>query len=306
MTANEANNNNQSYKRRMTIVVVILIFTNLIWLFLFLNSRSTYQQKEEVLIEDRDQAIAKIDELETELDDKIMQIEELGGDIAELTALKQELEEERDKLEKSNNWNASQLRRFKNKVEGYEELLRQKDDEIVKLKEVKEQLLSENTGLKTEKEELIQEKSDLELTKQNLEEKVMVASQLKAENIRVFALNKRGKEREGEFKARQADKLKIDFTLAENKVAPVGGRDVLIRILEPEGNVLFDVANGSGTFMYDGREMFFTQKQNILYDRTRKDLSYIYDKGSEFKTGLHKLEVYADNLRIGSATFTVK
>jgi hypothetical protein len=70
--------------------------------------------------------------------------------------------------------------------------------------------------------------------------------------------------------------------------------------------VLFDVARGSGTFMYQSKEEFYTAAQEILFDNTKQQLSFIYDKGSEYPSGTYDLEIYADDYQIGKGQFVVK
>ncbi|MEQ8809213.1 MAG: chromosome segregation protein SMC, partial [Imperialibacter sp.] len=217
--------------------------------------------------------------------------------------VKEQLEKEKEAIRTRSNREIGQL---KARVEGYRELLVAQDEEITKLKAINEKLLTENTGLKVEKNELTASIRDLNQSKNKLEEKVALASQLKVENMVVSAVNSRGKETVGEFKNRQVESIKVTFNIAENKVAPVDGKDVLVRIVAPDGNVLFDVTRGSGTFIFDNREMYFTAKQEILFDNTRQKLSFLYNKGSEYALGIHKVEVYTDGYLMGAGSFTVK
>ena len=142
---------------------------------------------------------------------------------------------------------------------------------IAKLEALNEELLSENTNLKSEKNELNDSISRLKNNREELEGKVEMASRLKAENIKIIAINSRGREREDkEFKPRHIEKLKIQFNLAENSVAQPEGKDIIVRVINPLGNALFDVATGSGSFMINGKEMFYTAKQEILFDNTQQ------------------------------------
>ena len=104
---------------------------------------------------------------------------------------------------------------------------------------------------------------------------------------------------ENEFRNRHIDKLKVEFSVMKNEVAPIGAKDLLLRIVGPDGNVLFDVTKGSGSFAYEGREIFFTERQEILYDKNRQKVTYLYDKGSDYDIGRHQVEVYTDGYLMG-------
>ena len=235
----------------------------------------------------------KLESISNELELKIEEISKLGGDVEELRLAKEELEAERDKLQESSDVGWARLYKIRDKVEGYETLLREKEEEIQRLTAVNEELLSENTDLKVTQNMLSDSIQELAETSEKLGEKVALASTLKAENIKISAVNKRGREKEGEFRNRNIESLKVGFNLADNTVAPIEGKDIRIRIIEPEGNVLFDVSHGSGTFMVNGREEFYTANQEILFDNTMQQITFLYDKGSDYITGDHTVEIYA-------------
>jgi cell division protein ZapB len=58
--------------------------------------------------------------------------------------------------------------------------------------------------------------------------------------------------------------------------------------------------------MIEGKEMFYTAKQEILFDNTQQMLSFLYDRGQEYEEGIYKVELYADDYLIGTGTFTIK
>jgi myosin heavy subunit len=281
-------------------VVIIVQFVKII-----LDSR----EKDEVItvLTSTEQELAstrqRMTEIRNELDEKIAEVQKLGGDVADLESARAELDME---LKRSIRATGKEIKTLKDKVEGYELLLRNKDEEIAKLQTVNKELLTENRTLKTTKNQLADTISRLNQSKQELASKVAIASQLKAENIRILALNDRNKERESPFRNRQLSKLKVMFNLAENEVAPIEGKKIMIRVIDENGQVLFDVARGSGTFLYNGKEEFYTASQEILFDNTRQQLVFLYEKGSDYADGTYTLEIYADDYRIGSGEFTVK
>jgi cell division protein ZapB len=283
------------------LLVIILIQS----VKIYLDYKEKVEVKEQLASteEDLGETMQKLKDIQTELDQKIIEIEKLGGDVKELQKAKAEVESE---LKRSNKRSAKALQELKDRVSGYEELLKLKDDEIEKLKNVNTQLFSENKNLKTKQNKLSDSISQLSKGKDELETKVAIASQLKAENISIKAVSSKGKERESPFKNRQLQKLKVDFNLAENKVAPIEGKKIIIRIIDENNQVIFDVAKGSSTFIYNGKEEFYTAAQEILFDNTKQRLSYLYEKGSDYAAGKYTIEIYANDYKIGSGVFEVK
>lgn len=285
-------------------ILAALLLTSLFFIYNGMKNQDKLEAENEITREELVEASGKLEAISIELDEKIAEIESLGGDITELQQAKEEVEKEKEALRKSGNIKVSRLRE---KVKGYESLLKAKDVEIDRLKQLNDSLFVENTGLKVQQNEMQDAISSLEEDKGKLEEKVSFASRLKAQNIKIYAVNKRGKEREGPvLRSRQIAKLKVTFSLAENNVAPIEGKEIVIRVIDQDGKVIFDVAKGSGTFMYNGKEEFFTAKQDILFDNSKQNLTYFYEKSSEFVTGKYTMEAYTDGYLLGLKSFTVK
>jgi len=295
-----------SPRSRKTITLFVLVaLVALLAIKVFFDQREKSDLKEYYQTE-LEHSQAKLDEISKELEQKIHEIDSLGGDITELLAAKEEVEKERDQLRATREANRQLIGRLRRKTEGYEELLKEKDKEIVRLKKVAEQLMTENTSLKTEKNELNRSIVDLNEDKKKLEDKVAVASELKAEGIHIYAVSKSGKEREGEFKNRQLYTLKVVFNIAKNNVAPLEAKEIFVRIIDENGQVIFDVNKGSGSFMLDGKETFYTAKKDVLFDNSQQQLSFTYDKGSEYDKGVYTMEAFTDGYSMGAKTFTVK
>jgi hypothetical protein len=272
---------------------------------IYLDTKEKQQVTTQLITTEEELAttMQRMREIRTELDQKIAEVTKLGGNVADLERAKAEIENE---IRRNKRATGKEIKALKDRVEGYELLLKTKDEEIEKLKSVNTQLLTENKSLKTQKNQLGDSINRLSQTKEDLASKVAIASQLKVENIRILAVNDRGKERESPFKNRQVGKLKIEFNIAENNVAPIEGKKIMIRIIDENNQVLFDVARGSGTFLIENKEEFYTASQDILFDNTKQKLTYLYEKGSEYASGTYKLEVYTDNYFMGSGEFVVK
>jgi hypothetical protein len=291
---------------RATVIIALMAIVIIIQAIkIYLDS----QEKQEVVTQltTTEQELAttmqRLTEIKVELDEKITEVEKLGGDVTDLQTAKTEIENE---LKRTKRATGKEIKALKDRVEGYELLLKNKDEEIAQLKVVNKELLVENKTLKTQKNVLGDSINRLSQTKEELATKVAIASELKAENVKIVALNERGKERDSPFKSKQISKLKIDFNIAENNVAPIEGKKIMIRIIDENGQVIFDVARGSGTFIFNGKEEFYTSSQEILYDNTKQKLSFIYEKGSEYASGTYVLEIYTDDYMMGRGEFVVK
>ncbi len=295
--------NNSGRTKAFIIILIVIVIAQAVKIYL--DHQKSIQQETQIINTEEDLAInlQKLTNIQKELELKIEEITKLGGNVEELEKAKAEVEAELGRTRKRDRQAIAALR---DKVEGFQELLKLKDEEIVQLKEVNAELLTENTTLKTEKNELSSTLQEVNESKEELESKVAIASQLKAENVQIFAINSRGKERPMPAKRKQIDKLKVVFNIAENDVAPIEGKNILVRIVDEKGQVIFDVTKGSGTFMYNNKEEFYTANQEILFDNTRQQLSFEYTKGSEYASGFYLLEVYTDDYKMGSQRFEVK
>jgi hypothetical protein len=298
-TAPKRNNKTSIIIALMAIIIIIQ------GIKIYLDTKEKQEVKTQLITTEDELAttMQRMTEIKTELDQKIAEVTKLGGDVTDLQTAKAEIENE---LKRSKRATGKEIKALKDRVEGYELLLKTKDEEIDKLKSVNKELLTENKSLKTQKNQLGDSINRLSQSKEDLASKVAIASQLKAENIKILAVNDRGKERDSPFKSRQVGKLKIEFNIAENNVAPVEGKKIMIRIIDENNQVLFDVARGSGTFMFNNKEEFYTASQDILFDNTKQKLTYLYDKGSEYASGSYTLEIYADNYFMGKGEFVVK
>ena len=294
----------KSNKRGIIIALLfIVVLIQSVKIYLDYQDKTVITEQKANVEVDLAVTLQRLKEIQTELGQKMTEIQKLGGDITELKKAKGEVDAQ---LRRNVARSTKAIKELKDKVEGYEELLKIKDDEIEKLKTVNKVLFSENKQLKTQKNVLSDSINRLATTKDELAGKVAIASQLKAENVVVMAVNSKGKERASPFKNKQLEKLKVEFNLAENKVAPIEGKKVLIRIVDENGQTIFDMARGSGTFMLNQKEEFYTSAQEILFDNTRQKLSFLYQKGTDYASGNYTLEVYCDTYLIGSSQFVVK
>jgi predicted nuclease with TOPRIM domain len=289
--------------------------------YLYFNEKQESNQKNVSLTEKTQELLrtnTKLDSISTQLDAKIAEVASLGGNIEELEALKAQLEKDKKQLLSSKSFDAQA---YQSKIKNYEALLLEKDAELAKLREENavlnnqnQVLNSENTGLKTTNSDLRTQKDALSdsvytynVKNKELSEKVTLAAALRPINFAISAINTRGKERDGEeFKARRVNRVKVGFKLAENPLTKQENKTIYMRMMDPLGNVISDMATGSGAFSFGGKETIYTAKQTVAYSNTGQTVEFIYNRGNNYEKGIYKIELYADGFRIGQTTFTIK
>jgi hypothetical protein len=302
-TTPQKNTKKDNGKNILIIVLLILIVAS--GIKLYTDHLDKTRKSEEILIlsEENNELNRRIDSMNYQLDLRIQEITKLGGDIAALEEIKEQLTRERSLDRKRS---TEEIASLNQRIAAFSKTIQEKDQEILRLREVNEQLFTENTDLKTTQAQIQEEVAQLNVKQKELQDKVDIAARLRAENISIVALNSRGKEREDGFKNRQLEKLRITFNLADNKVAEKGARDIYVQIMAPNNQPIFDVAKGSGTFSIDGREEFFTVHQDILFDNSKQTLTYFYEKGTKYNPGIYEIRIYADGYQIGTKSFEVK
>jgi hypothetical protein len=305
-----ANKKNGSKKGLILAFIIILLAINAVQVWMNLSKSQEIDKKDLKIITQQtkiDSVQAKLDIAIQELEIKKMQIANLGGDTTNFAQSIRNLINERNSLAKESKNNYNKYLSIKDKIQ---DALALKEEAELKVTRLEVLLAKQDTviyKMKMAINDKLDTINDLKVSRQQLAQKVALASVLKAENINTVAISNKGKEKVGgEYRSKNLEKLRITFVLGENKVATREGKDVYIRVIEPDGSALFDLATGGGSFIYHGKEIFYTMKQNALYNGNNQKLGFEYLKGSPFKVGINKIEVYCEGNLIGETTFVIR
>lgn len=299
-------------KNNTGLVVGLILMTILAAVFGYLYYKEhNITQKQETDLTARVNELAtseiKLDSISKQLDARILEVQGLGGDVAELQKVKASLESDRAALRKGN----SNMGR---KIKEYEEFLIKKDTEIAQLREENQQLISQNEGLTQEKTELQTSRqavrdslSGVVAQKTELESKVTMAAALRARSVKVYAVSSKGKIREGEnVKSKRVDKVRVDFILEKNPLTMADDKTIYMRIIDPSGATISDTKTGSGVFQYNGQEQGYTISKDVTYSNNNQDVSILYDRDAPFTSGKYTIELYSEGFSIGEGSFSVK
>lgn len=176
---------------------------------------------------------------------------------------------------------------------------------IEELKLQNEILRQQNQQLANSVSNKASQVQSLEASNKDLQQKVGVASSIKVSNIQINGIEiKRRGNKEIETRAKRTDELQIQFTIADNPLAPVGQRDVFVRIVDPNGNLIADRNN---TFSVNNDELQYTFRESINFTNHGEEYEILWNNdGKGFKQGAYTVLLYADNAIMGRSSIVLK
>ena len=241
------------------------------------------------------------DSLEGELRNIYFRYDTLETNNVELQADMLMQQEKIEKLIAIQKDDAYKIRMYRKEMETLRTVLRSYIVQIDSLNLQNQELLAENKQLKNTSRRLSSEKEQLEKDKTQLEEIKNLATSLQVSNMNLVLLTKRDKETK---RVRTCTKVRVDFIIRANKVAPAGEKAIFLRIIRPDQVVL-----GSPDLeMIDlGEEQIPASASRIItYENTDLPVSIFWANDGEIVPGEHLVELYSEGELIGNASFVLK
>ena len=169
-------------------------------------------------------------------------------------------------------------------------------------------LNKENTVLRTENVEVTrkyQEASErvdtLSQRNERLREKVTRAAQLETRNIVVELQSRTGKKT---TKVNRADIIKFSFVVSKNITASVGDKIVYIRIVNPNGEVLFTRSRDS--FPYENRNIVYSAKKHFEYTGQETPQTVYWTINETLLKGSYRVDIFIDSHLTGTKEFELE
>lgn len=198
--------------------------------------------------------------------------------------------------------NMSKIREFQKELTTLRTVLRTYIVQIDSLNTINKELTRENIEQKRQYTQIQSSYQKLEATKDELEKKVTIASQLETTNLTAEALTPSDRSTN---RSSRAGKLKVCFTLLKNLTAPVGMKEVYIRIERPDGQLLMHSRND--LFKMDGSDINYSAKRTIEYGGENTDACIFYNVDTgELTEGEYTVDVFSDGFHIGKMKFNLK
>lgn len=299
----EENTSNENRKKSglLWILIALLAITNGVTFWMYLQEK--YKAANEVVV--KEQIIVERDNVQGELlqlqkdynnletNDKALQ--------AEIDAKKAEIEQLLKDAEKHKG-DAYIISKLRKETESLRQIMRGYVRTIDSLGTLNKTLIVEKDNVL---KELTTEKG--KTTSLNKEKEVLNATIQKGSLLSCFNIVakgvkfKSGGKKESETsKASRVQKIKVSFSLGENKIAKAGEKNVFIRIVTPDGKEMAKNYDDNYKFSFDKSSGYFAGKQALNY--ANKEISGVaYCEGQgELVPGNYIIEVSCDGAIIGA------
>ncbi|MDX2188540.1 MAG: hypothetical protein SFY32_01640 [Bacteroidota bacterium] len=299
---------------KVLIPLVIIETGAIIFLITQLNDKSNEVKQLTEVVSNKDQeVIDKTKELENisaEFERVKAEREKLGLANDSLDVQLTQLNTAITQLKRSKSIDANKRKELEQMVSKLREEITKRDQEIVVLKSQNDSLTTNVNQLSSEKAKLSDSISSVSSKRQDLEGKLAYARILKAENFKIVVVKENNKEIEddkNEFKASKIHRIKVVYSLADNKAAEQSDKEFYLRMVTPNGETFSDPSNGGGNItLADGSTIAFTTKQTIKFDNSNQSITFTTIGGIKYVPGSYTLEIYCEGYKIGSSKFTAK
>ena len=283
--------------KKVLVGIIVLLLAGMGWLgYDLMQQRQANKDMEELAALDKQ-------EMEKEYQNFAAQYSEMktyiknDSIIAQLTEEQARTQKLLEELRRTNAKDAAEITRLKKELATVRAVLRSYVLQIDSLNRLNQSLQDENDRVRTELAESHQQNQELTSQKASLSEKVAIASQLDATNIRLTPLKKKDKVAKH---IKDAKTLDVSFVITKNVTASNGTRSVYVRITTPEGEVL----NGGGTFQYANKQMAWSMKKDIEYSGEETALTLYWTVNEYLSGGTYNVSIFCDGQAIGSRSFT--
>jgi hypothetical protein len=174
---------------------------------------------------------------------------------------------------------------------------------------VNHELKAENERIRENYQSEIRKNTNLIEEKNELIEIVDQAAVLHAYNIVSSGIRQRGARQTETDKANRTDRVRVCFTLGENKLVPPGKKTIYLRIARPDEAILVFDKTDEYAFMFNETKLQFSLKREIEYTGEAMDLCFYWDKwdeDSKAMSGRYHVSLYTQNANIGESYFELR
>ena len=279
-------------------VLALLLIVSLGYIFKMTTDAKTLQTEIKDVKSEKESVLKDLTELKATYD----------AAIAENTSMSEELIAERDKVVKLMNelkkskGDVASLSKYKQQYNNLEQKMRNLMAEVEVLKKENQTLTTNLDSTKVILEDSKNYNQVLVGQNEELAKTVEKGSKLAITNLKTGAYKLRSSGRQiATEKASRTDMLKINFTIAENKIAKSGDKVYYVQVIDGKNNVLGDKA----TISFGDTNLTYSFTTTVKYENKTVDVSEQL-KGKDFAKGTYFVNVFDKGELVSKTSFSLK
>jgi uncharacterized coiled-coil protein SlyX len=281
----------------IALIILFAIVAGVGWVLYYTESQRSAETivKLESTSDEKEKVTSELNDMLVQYDELMTSNDTLNDKLVEERAKIQGLLDEVKKVKSASYW---QINKYKKELGTLRQIMKGYIYQIDSLNTLNVALQEENLTVKNNYTEVKDKNKELEDKNSDLLETVDVAKTLRAMKVNTTPINEKGKLK---LKAKKVEKIKVCFTLAQNKVVEAGQKSIYIRITDPSNKIL-----GSEKILVGDEEITCSAKRLIQYDNRDLEVCVFWTKDREIPVGIYKVEIYERGKLIGNSSFELK
>lgn len=251
----------RGYRIVIALLSVILVAVSL----LYFSIHRQQMRDNRLLSADRDS-------LQSDLTELIVEYDGLKERNDSISAGLDRANEMIEKLKRERSWNYAKLKQYERELGTLRTAMHGYIKQIDSLNTLNKKLITENVSYRKEISSANLRADMAEERTAELENKVKAGAVILARDLRMEALNRRGK---AVTRIKNAERLRVDFVLSANQLATPGNKAVYLRITSPDGYVL--TTEAMPTFEFEGELLTYSAMREVDYQNEDLEVGIYYN-----------------------------
>lgn len=286
-------------KKNLIIIIAVAVVAVAAVLTLYIVNRSQMQEMVDVLTEEKTTLMEEFEDLYLDYDSLNSNNDELNN--------KLEMERERiaqltEELKTVKATNARRIKELQGELTTMRTVMRSFVKQIDSLNTINVRLTQENKDMRSKVAQINRENDNLMEQNTRLNEKVEIASRLETLSVTAQGLNFKDKKTTS---CSKVSKIKVSFVIAKNITAQVGMRNIYMRVMRPDGQLLMH--SKDDVFSFEDSQLNYSSTRQVEYggEETSAYIVYNVDAG-ELMGGEYEIELFCETGRMGSCVLRLK
>ena len=292
------NQNNHSKLKAIIGILAVLLIGSLIYIFKLTSDAKSLQTTVISVKSEKEDVLKDLAALKTTYD----------AAIAENTSMSDELIAERDKVTKliadlkASKGNNASLQKYRTQYKALEQKMQNLMQEVEVLKTQNQTLTTNLDSTKVVLEDNKKYNQVLVGQNEELAKTVELGSKLTVTNLKTASYKVRSSGKEvATDKASRTDMLKVNFTIAENKIAKSGDKTYYVQVIDSKNNVLGDKA----TISFGDKSLTYSFTTTVKYDNKTVEVSQQLP-GKDFAKGTYFVNVFDKGELVSKSSFSLR